>query len=139
MAKALPEGVTGSDFDAAIREIQGIVGDEWVYLDPDGDLKGYEDHMSAVTPDHRTPSAAISAGNVEEIQAILKVANQYRLPLWTYGTGKNFAYGGPAPLKAGYLVLDLKRMNRILEVDEEGGTCLVEPGVSYFQLYQHRR
>ena len=137
MAKTLPEGVSSSDFDAAIRAIRIIVGDEWVYLDPDTDLKGYEDHMSARPSDFRTPSAAIAAGSVEEIQAVLKVANQYRLPLWTYGNGKNFAYGGPAPLQAGYLVLDLKRMNRILEVDEEAGTCLVEPGVSYFQMYEH--
>ncbi len=135
MATTLPEGVSSSDFDQAIREIRKIVGDEWVFLD--SELSPYLDHMSAVPPEYRTPSAALAPANVEETQAILKIANRFSLPLWTYGNGKNWAYGGPTPLHAGYLVLDLKRMNRILEVNEDSGYVLVEPGVSYFQLYQH--
>ena len=35
------------------------------------------------------------------------------------------------------VVLDLKRMNRILEVNEENAYALVEPGVSYFDLYRY--
>ena len=38
---------------------------------------------------------------------------------------------------SGSVVLDLKRMNRILEVDERNAYALVEPGVSYFDLYRH--
>ena len=38
---------------------------------------------------------------------------------------------------SGSVVLDLKRMNRVLEVDEKQGYALVEPGVSYFDLYRH--
>lgn len=30
-----------------------------------------------------------------------------------------------------------KQMNRVLEVDGESATCLLEPGVSYFDLYDH--
>lgn len=32
----------------------------------------------------------ISPASVEEVQAILKVANQYQIPLWTCSQGKNF-------------------------------------------------
>ena len=137
MATVLPEGVSAGDFDAAVKEMRAVVGNDWVHTDRETDLQAYVDPMSAVPRGHRMPSAAVSAASVEEIRAVLKVANKYRLPLWTYGNGKNFAYGGPAPKHAGYVVLDLKRMNRILDVDEDHGTCLVEPGVSYFQLYQH--
>lgn len=137
MADYLPPGVSREDFDQAIAEIRKIVGANMVFTDHEGDLRGYLDHMSAVAPETRMPSAAIAPADVAEIQGVLQIANRYKLPLWTYGNGKNFAYGGPAPKQAGYLVLDLKRMNRILEVNEEFGYCVVEPGVSYFQLYQH--
>src|SRR6516165_9138811 len=54
-------------------------------------------------------------------------------------TGKNLGYGGAAPVYSGSVVLDLKRMNRVLEVSEEYAYALVEPGVSYFDLYRHIR
>ena len=38
---------------------------------------------------------------------------------------------------SGSVVLDLKRMNRVLEVNERNAYALVEPGVSYFDLYNH--
>lgn len=139
MPQQLPPGMNAGDFDKAIDEIRKVVGDDAVYTGEGDALAPYLDHMSAVPPEYRTPSAAITPAEVAEVQGVLKVANKYKLPLWTYGNGKNFAYGGPAPLQAGYLMLDLKRMNRILDVDEEFGTCLVEPGVSYFQLDQHLR
>src|SRR5690606_30728091 len=44
---------------------------------------------------------------------------------------------GPAPAMPGTLVLDLKRMNRILEVNEKHAYVVVEPGVSYKDLYLH--
>ncbi|MBV1960643.1 MAG: FAD-dependent oxidoreductase, partial [Immundisolibacteraceae bacterium] len=117
MATMLPEGVSSSDFDQAIREIVKIIGDEWVFRD--SELAPYLDHMSAVPAEYRMPSAALAPADIEQTQAILKIANRFSLPLWTYGNGKNWAYGGPTPLHAGYLVLDLKRMNRILEVNED--------------------
>src|SRR5690606_16588800 len=62
---------------------------------------------------------------------------RYRTPLFPISTGKNFAYGGPAPSMRGSVVVDLKRMNRVIEVDDERNFAIVEPGVSYFDLYRH--
>lgn len=46
-------------------------------------------------------------------------------------------YGGAAPRVRGAVVVDLgKRMNRILDINPEDCTCLVEPGVSYYALYE---
>ncbi len=45
--------------------------------------------------------------------------------------------GDRRPPTGGSVVLDLKRMNRILEVNERNASALVEPGVSYFDLYNH--
>jgi 4-cresol dehydrogenase (hydroxylating) flavoprotein subunit len=47
---------------------------------------------------------------------------------------KNNAYGGGAPRLRGSVVLSLRRMNRILEVNEELAYAVVEPGVTFFDL-----
>ena len=44
---------------------------------------------------------------------------------------------GCAPILSGSVVLDLKRMNRILNVDTRNHTMLVEPGVSFYDVYNH--
>jgi FAD/FMN-containing dehydrogenase len=71
------------------------------------------------------------------VQQIVRIANHYRIPLYPISTGRNLGYGGPAPTYSGSVVVDLKRMNRILDVNEDNASCLVEPGVSYFDLYRH--
>jgi 4-cresol dehydrogenase (hydroxylating) len=137
MAKILPQGLDTARFDAAVGELRAAVGAEWVYTDDERDLVAYRDAYAPVPAEQHAPSAAVAPKSVEEIQKILAVARAHNLPLWTISTGRNFAYGGPAPRKAGYIVLDLKRMNRIVEVNTKYGYAVVEPGVSYFDLYRH--
>jgi 4-cresol dehydrogenase (hydroxylating) len=74
---------------------------------------------------------------VEQVQAIVRTANQYKIPLYAISTGKNFAYGGPSPNVRGSVTVDLKRMNRVLEVNDKRHYAVVEPGVSYIDLYRH--
>ncbi len=134
----IPPGVSTSDFAAALRQFEGVVGAEWV-LSSDEDLKPYRDHYSPVplAEDELLASAAVAPTTVEHVQSIVRIANQYKIPLYPISTGKNFAYGGPSPNLRGSVVLDLKRMNRILEVNADRNFALVEPGVSYFDLYRH--
>jgi len=80
------------------------------------------------------PLGAVCPRTVEEVQEIVRIANKYKQPIWPISTGKNMGYGMAAPATPGQIVLDLKRMNRILEVDADLGTCLIEPGVTYQQL-----
>ena len=90
-------------------------------------------------PGERIASAAVAPETVEQVQQVVKIANRYSIPLYTISTGRNLAYGGSAPVYSGSVVLDLKRMNRILEVSEDQAYALVEPGVSYFDLYRYIR
>ena len=46
-------------------------------------------------------------------------------------------YGTAAPRLPGSVVLDLGRMRRILEVNADLGYCVIEPGVGFFDLYEH--
>ena len=56
---------------------------------------------------------------VEEMQAVVRVANEHKVPLWTHGRGMNNGYGGPAPRLDGSVIVSLRNMNRVLEIDEE--------------------
>jgi 4-cresol dehydrogenase (hydroxylating) len=134
----VPPGVSADDFSQAIAELRGIVGPKWVFTE-DADVALYRDAYSILwdQPEEKTASAAVCPIEVEQVQAIARVANRYKVPLYPISTGRNLGYGGSAPNYSGSVVLDLKRMNRILEVNESNGTVLVEPGVSYFDLYRH--
>ena len=56
--------------------------------------------------------------------------------MWTSSTGRNNGYGGAGPLLRGSVVVSLRRMNRVLELDGELGYALVEPGVRWFDLHK---
>lgn len=117
-----------------------MVGKEWVFT-TDEDLILYSDAYSPLRglPEDRGASAAVAPSSVEEVQAIVRVANKRGIPLYTISTGKNLGYGGSAPNYSGSVVLDLKRMNRIIEVSDSNHYAIVEPGVSYFDLYRYIR
>lgn len=132
-----PKGVTVKQIESAVAAIRAVVGEQWVFTDAATDLRAYRDAYATLPDEAFLPSAAVAPDGVEQIRKILAIANTHKVPLWTISTGRNFAYGGPAPRLPGYIVLDLKRMNRIIEVNEKLGYALVEPGVSYFDLYNY--
>ena len=134
----VPPGVSPADFAEAIKQFEGVVGAEWVFTSEE-DVNLYRDAYSPVwnEKEEPIPSAAVAPDAVEQVQAIVRIANPYKIPLWTISTGKNLGYGGSAPVLSGSVVLDLKRMNRVLEINEKNHYALLEPGVSYFDLYRY--
>ena len=76
-------------------------------------------------------SAAVSPTTVEQVQQIVGIANRYKIPLYAISTGRNLGYGGSSPNLSGSVIVDLKRMNRIIEVNTHEGYMIVEPGVSW--------
>jgi 4-cresol dehydrogenase (hydroxylating) len=135
-----PPGVSDADFAEALKQFAGAVGAQWVFTS-DEDVATYKDAYSPLwgEPDEKVASAAVAPDSVEQVQKVVAIANRFSIPLYTVSTGRNLAYGGSAPVHSGSVVLDLKRMNRVLEVSEEHACALVEPGVSYFDLYRHIR
>jgi 4-cresol dehydrogenase (hydroxylating) len=135
---AVPPGVSRRDFDRALSGFAAAVGVDWVFTS-DADVALYRDAYSPFKgePEERVASAAVAPQSVEEVQAVVRVANAYRIPIYPISTGKNLGYGGSAPNLSGSVVLDLKRMNRILEVSERNASALVEPCVSYFDFYRY--
>ena len=136
----LPQGLSQQDFDSAMAELREIVGHEWVFTG-DAHIETYRDPYSPLqgSDAEPIPSAAVAPHTVEHVQGVLRVANDYGIPAWAFSTGKNFGYGGTEARVAGSLMIDLKRMNRILELNEANATAIVEPGVSQYELWQEIR
>src|SRR6202453_2742733 len=134
-----PPGVNEGDFDRSLRDFAAAVGEDWVFS-KEGDVRLYDDSYTPFfgEPDKQYQAcAAVAPISVEQVQQIVRIANQYKIPLYAISTGRNLGYGGSAPVYSGCVIVDLKRMNRILEVSEDHASVLVEPGVSYFDLYRH--
>lgn len=83
-------------------------------------------------------SATISPRNVPEVQDMMRLCNEFDIPVWPFSIGRNTGYGGAAPRVPGSICLELgKHMNRVLEVNTEGAYALVEPGVTFFDLHHY--
>lgn len=136
MKLTLPPRTTAAQFAAALKAFERVVGKDWV-LATDADRDSYADIYAPGSETEWPVSAAVAPASVEELRAVVRLANQHHTPLWPIARGKNLGYGTAAPRMAGTIVLDLSRMNRILDVDPQLGYCVVEPGVGFFDLYEH--
>lgn len=119
---------------AALKEMADALGADQVFAGEE-DRAAYSD-LFAADGDLHQPSGAVAPETVEQVQAVLRIANARRVPLWPVSRGKNFGYGTAAPVVRGSIVVDLSRMKKI-ELDAENGTVLVEPGVSFFDLFDY--
>lgn len=135
-AAGLPPGLTPAAWRAARHSFEGVVGADNAFFE-ESDRLAYSDHFAINDASHR-PLGGIAAESTEQVQALVRIAGQHRVPLWPISRGKNLGYGGPAPELSGSVVLDLSRMMRI-EVDVENATVLVEPGVGFYDLYDYLR
>jgi hypothetical protein len=85
----LPPHVDQTEFDAAIKRYQDAVGagqvlrgDDLIeYIDP------YELHEA--DDKRKMPSAAVRPKDTEELKQVLKISNEFGIPVWTFSRGKN--------------------------------------------------
>jgi 4-cresol dehydrogenase (hydroxylating) len=122
----LPPRVSPQGFAAALKAYAGVVGKDWV-MASESDRDAYSD-IYAPGDAEQWAAAAVAPANVEEVRACLRLANEHKTPLWPVARGKNLGYGTAAPRMAGSIVLDLGRMNKIIDIDPKLATCVVEPG-----------
>ncbi|MFG1797773.1 FAD-binding oxidoreductase [Nocardia sp. NPDC049149] len=117
-----------------LRERLGaIVGDKHVFVD------GAEVELRSedIVPMSARCAAVVYPDSVEQVAALVELANELKMPLWPSSRGNNWGYGAAMALRPGALTMVLERMNRILEVDPELGYAVIEPGVTYRQLRQY--
>jgi glycolate oxidase len=111
--------------------LAGVVGSEHV-RDDAGALVSY---ATDATPLQRgRPDVVVLPGSTEEVAAVLRLADEARVPVVPRGSGTNLS-GGTVAHRGG-IVLSLTRMNRLLEIDPGDLVAVCEPGVRTFELAQ---
>ncbi|MCC5891157.1 FAD-linked oxidase C-terminal domain-containing protein [Exiguobacterium sp.] len=106
-----------------INHLQTELGDEIVFSDATTRLA----YSFDATPNYQAmPDAVVAPRSTEDVQAIMRLCQTYRVPVIARGSATNLA-GGTTPL-AGGLVMDFRHMGKILEIDEKNLTVTVEPG-----------
>jgi len=105
------------------EKLKNIVGEQNVRNDP-ADLYVYGSDSSV----HEAPAwVVVRPETTEEIQKIVRYANSEKIPIIPRGSGSGMS-GQAVPISGG-IVLDMKKMNRILEINLADGYCRVEAGV----------
>ena len=114
------------------QQFEDIVGPRYISEEPAiMDSYSYQYLSEVARPNHSKfmprPEAAILPSSTEEVQAIVRVCNRYKIKCKPYSTGWYFY---AAPLSEGVVQLDLRRMDKILEIDEKNMYAVIEPYVT---------
>ena len=118
--------------DHLIERLERILGPGGVFHRP-ADLLVYEyDGSVEGAVDTAAPVAVALPTTTEQVAAIVRLANEFDLPVTPRGAGTGLSGGAVA--QRGGIVVALTRMDRILEIDPEDRTALVEPGVINLEL-----
>lgn len=113
-----------------LDEIKKIIGPEYVAADKET-LYAYSRDASP-EPGHFA-DMVVRPRSVEEISEVVKLANQAKTPIWPRGAATSLVFMG-VPLKEGGVLLDLTRMNEIVEIDEDSMSVTAEPGITWGKL-----
>ena len=117
----------------AIEAFEQAIGKEYARTDSPT-LRRY--HCCTI-PIEREIAAVLRPGCVENVQEIVKIANEFKISLYPISTGNNWGYGSANPVRDHNVVVDLSRMNRIVDVNTELAYAVIEPGVTQRQLYEY--
>ena len=119
-----------------LRELGDILGTEHIII---GETISNEYTYDAGTKDGKgwLPEAVVFPGNKDEVAQILRLANRQLIPVTPRGGGSGLA-GGAVPIHGG-LVIDLRRMNRIIHIDPQAKYMVVEPGAPTLLIQQEAK
>jgi FAD/FMN-containing dehydrogenase len=143
----LPPGIDSQTFKQLTQRLGEAIGHENVtviskdeqlhqesYLDP----SKIHDMFHILDKQYFLSSAVIAPRNVPDVQAVMRLCNEFEVPVWPFSIGRNVGYGGAGPRVPGSLGMDMGRhMNKILDVNVDGAYALVEPGVTFFDLHDY--
>jgi len=106
-----------------LKKLKKIVGKD----NASGDSADLYVYSSDASVHQAMPSVVVRPKTAEEIQKIMRYANKNKIPVIARGAGSSTS-GHTVPIDGG-IVLDMKRMNNIIEISSQDMLCKVEPGV----------
>jgi glycolate oxidase len=107
-----------------LEQFKIILGVEFVFTDIESIEKYGKDETEQL---HYAPQVVVKPRNASEIAQLLKICNEYLIPVTPRGAGTGLT-GGALPHMGG-LVISMERFNSILDIDEQNLQVTTEPGV----------
>lgn len=119
----------------ALRACEAAIGADRVHTD-------HAVLVQANTATFRTDASApavLRPRNREQVAACLRIAQDYRVPIYPVSLGRNWGYGSAVAPRDGCLLLSLADLNTIHAFDADSGHVRLQPGVSFHQLHTFLR
>ncbi|MDR3230400.1 MAG: FAD-binding oxidoreductase, partial [Synergistaceae bacterium] len=113
--------------EEVVRAFVSILGPSGVTVDREKCLAYSTDQTIPRFEEEYRADVVCFPENTAQVSAILRYANEHRIPVTPRGAGTGLS-GGAVPACGG-IVLSMERMNAILEIDKENRTLTTEPGV----------
>ena len=118
-------------FDRAVRQWVQLLSDQYVVTS----ASTIDQYARTTAPGEGTRCRAVLyPESTQQVQEIVKIAGAYGQPIYPISCGKNWGYGDACAPTDGQVIVDLKRMNRIVEVNTDLAYAVLEPGVTQGQL-----
>jgi glycolate oxidase len=125
--------------ESVVDELRAICGHDYVFTDRSARFN--RTRVPAPFPVHRwdefAPDAAVLPRTAEQVSEVVKLANRHRIPVVPRAGGTGLT-DGAVPLKHG-IVVDVKLMNEIKEIDPVDRTVTVGPGINMLKLNEELR
>jgi len=114
-----------------LEQIAGVVGWDNVITDPDL-LKSYGGTRDFIS--YRTPEIVVKAYSGPEVEQLVAIAIEHRIPVTPVSSAPPHTSPGSAPSVDGAMVIDLSGMKKIISVNRRFCVAVIEPGVTYGEL-----
>ena len=132
----LPPGVTEAALSRALDGFAAALGAEHVLTSDEATCASSATRSRFATWDDYTASAVVMPRRSRRSRRSSGSPTSTRSRSGRTRPGRNNGYGGPAPRVRGSVIVSLRQMNRVLEINEELAYAVVEPGVRWFDLYE---
>lgn len=116
-----------------LKQWMNLLGNKYVITDEEK-LNAYRSSSLGIKSQ---ANCVLIPGNIQELSACLKFANTHGISVYPISRGKNYGYTSVSADQGPYVIIDLKRLNKIIECNNEYGYVIVEPGATFKQVYEH--
>lgn len=113
------------------KAIEDAVGSKYV-SEEDFVRQAYGRSNDGALPE-RWPDVVVRPRSADEVSQILRIANRNKTPVVPRGGGCDIS-GGSKPIEGGGIVIDLTRMNKIINIDEQALTVTAQAGITWAEL-----
>ena len=120
--------------EEVLEALRKAVGAEYVMTDPET-LDKYKTDEETDPHYHHLPEVVVMPANTEEVAAVMKIANEFDVPVTPRSAGTSVSCGA-VPVCGG-IVLLMERMDKILELNKEGMYMVVEAGARTLEIQEY--